>query len=115
MFHLNTVYIPLHRFYFHKSSKELTLNQSVFLSVLLPVVGIYNPLYHPDEFARYRDRKMSFKQDVFSEEVLAEIRRHGSDCLDEELCEANEMTKRYDAHGPMINERFGPDGLDRLI
>lgn len=103
------------RFYFHKSPKELTLNQSVFLSALLPVVGICNPLYHPKEFVRCRDRKLTFQKEYFTEELLAEITRHGEDCLDEELCKASEETKRYDAPGPMINERFGPGGPDCLI
>lgn len=103
------------RFYFHKSPKELNLNQSVFLTTLLPVVGIYNPLYHPEEFAQFRDRKLSGQKEYFTEELLAEITRHGADLLDEELCKADEETKRYDAPGPMVNERFGPGGPDRLI
>ena len=103
------------RFYFQKDPKELNLNQSVFLSVLLPVVGIYNPLYHPKEFADYRDRRLNSCKECFTEELLQEITRHGADLLDEELCEATEETKRYDAPGPMINERFGPGGPDQLI
>ena len=103
------------RFYFHKAPKELTLNQSVFLSALLPVVGIYNPLYHPKEFAEYRDRRLDVYNDYFTEELMVEIKRHGEDLLDEELCRASEETKRYDAPGPMINERFGPGGPDCLI
>ena len=103
------------RFYFEKAPKELTLNQSVFLSALLPVVGIYNPLYHPKEFAEYRDRRLDVYNDYFTEELMVEIKRHGEDLLDEELCRASEETKRYDAPGPMINERFGPGGPDCLI
>ena len=103
------------RFYFHKTPKELTVNQSVFLTALLPVVGIYNPLYHPEEFVRCRNRKLDSQEEYFTQELLAEITRHGADMLDEELCKASEETKRYDAPGPMINERFGPDGPDCLI
>ena len=103
------------RFYFHKSPKELTVNQSIFLSAILPVVGIYNPLYHPEEFARFRDGKLIFTNDYLTEALTAEIADHGPDCLDEELCCASEETKRYDAPGPMINERFGPGGKDCLI
>ena len=103
------------RFYFHKTPKELTLNQSVFLSALLPVVGIYNPLYHPKEFVRYRDRRLDFQKEYFTKELLAEIIRHREDCLDEELCKVSEETKRYDAPGPMINERFGPGRVECLI
>ena len=103
------------RFYFNKSPKELNLNQSVFLVALLPVVGIYNPLYHPKEFARYRDHKIVLQKKYFTEELVAEITRHGEELLDEELCMASEETKRYDAPGPMRNERFGPGGPDCLI
>ena len=103
------------RFNFHKSPKELTVNQSIFLSAILPVVGIYNPLYHPEEFTRFRDGKLIFTNDYLTEELTAEIADHGPDCLDEELCCASEETKRYDAPGPMINERFGPGGKDCLI
>lgn len=103
------------RFYFHKDPKDLDLNQSVFLAALLPVVGIYNPLYHPKEFAEYRNRKLAGWKGYFTDELVAEILRHGPDLLDEELCKATEETKRYDAPGPMINERFGPGGPDRLI
>ena len=103
------------RFYFHKTPKELTVNQSVFLAALLPVVGIYNPLYHPKEFVRCRNRKLDSQEEYFTQELLAEITRHGADMLDEELCKASEETKRYDAPGPMINERFGPGGPECLI
>lgn len=103
------------RFYFHKSPKELNLNQSVFLATLLPVVGIYNPLYHPEKYVQFRDLKLRGQKEYFKEELLAEITRHGADLLDEELCKASEETKRYDGSGPLVNERFGPGGPDRLI
>lgn len=103
------------QFYFHKSPKELNLNQSVFLATLLPVVGICNPLYHPEKFVQFRDRKLKEKKAIFKEELLAEVTRHGADLLDEELCKASEETKRYDCPGPMVNERFGPGGSDHLI
>ena len=103
------------RFYFNKSQKELNLNQSFFLAALLPVVGIYNPLYHPEKFAQYRDRKLDGQKDFFKGELLAEITRHGADLLDEELCKASEETKQYDGPGPVVNERFGPGGADHLI
>ena len=102
------------RFYFEKAPKELTLNQSVFLSAILPVVGVYNPLYHPKEFVCFRDHKLDLQKKYFTQELFAEITRHGPDCLDEELCKAGEEMKRYDAPGPMINERFGPGGPECL-
>lgn len=105
------------RFYFNKEPGDLTANQAFFLAVILPVVGLYNPLYHSQEFSLFLKEKLRrnpfFKRYV-SKEVFAEIERHGADCLDEELCRATPETDRYNAPGPMCNERFGPGGRDCL-
>lgn len=104
-------------FYFNKTPNQLTVNQSVFLVNILPIDGIYNPFYHPEDFARFRDRKMkSIEEELnaISEKIIPEAQRHTSDCLDEELCSPPEWTKKYDTKGPMINERFGPGGTESL-
>ena len=104
-------------FYFGKEPGDLTVNQAFFLAAILPVVGIYNPLYHPVEYHRHlqnRLRRNIFLNRYLSPEQRAEIERHTADCLDEELCHATPETDRYNAPGPMVNERFGPGGWDCL-
>ena len=105
------------RFYFGKKPSELSLNQSLFLAFLLPVVGIYNPLYHPKEYAAFRKKKMIrlAKSGVLPEFMLREAEKHGADHLDDELRGATADTDRYDKLGPLINERFGPKMSDSLI
>ena len=105
------------RFYFGKTPAELTFNQAIFLSVLLPVVGIYNPLYHPEEYSRYRDKKIHavFRYNPLYESMRYELEKHGPGCLDEELCKASAETDKYNRPGPMINERFGPGMPESLI
>lgn len=105
------------RFYFGKTPKELTFNQSIFLSVLPPVVGIYNPLYHQENYAAYRNKRMydGFHDERIYKYILAEIQKHDPDCLDEELCHATVETDQYNKSGPMINEQFGPGMPESLI
>ena len=105
------------RFYFGKKPKELTINQSMFLASLPPVVGIYNPLYHPEKYAAYRNEKIEslFDDTTLYEYICLELRRHGADHLDEELCRATKETDRYNKPGPLINERFGPGMPESLI
>ena len=105
------------RFYFGRTPKELTFNQSIFLSVLPPVAGIYNPLYHQENYAAYRNKRMydGFHDERTYKYILAEIQKHDPDCLDEELCHATKETDPYNSPGPMINERFGPGMPESLI
>ena len=106
------------KFYFNKTPDKLTINQSVFLCNILPIDGIYNPFYHPEDFARFRNRKMkSIEKELnaISERIIPEAERHTAQCLDEELCSPSEETKKYDTKGPMINERFGPGGSEPLV
>ena len=123
--YINTVYYDngqygvcsASRFYFQKEPSELTVNQAFFLASLLPVVGIYNPLYHQEEFVMHRNRKLEnvpYAETVLPKPLVEEIVRHGPDCLDEELCVASPDTDRYNAPGPMVNERFGPGGREPL-
>lgn len=103
-------------FYFEKSAKELKLNQSFFLASILPVVGRLNPLYRAEEFVQYRNRRARGLAYIVGEETINEILRHGADCLDEEFRPAaSEATDRYNAPGPMLNERFGIHGTDPLV
>ena len=103
-------------FYFGKSPKELTLNQSFFLASILPVVGRLNPLYHPEKFVQYRNKKAKHLMYIADDETINEILRHGADCLDEEFRPgASEAMDRYNAPGPMLNERFGIRGTDPLV
>ena len=102
------------RFYFHREPADLTVNQAFFLASLLPVVGISNPLYHPEKYIEHRNRKLNSIRNLIPKETYEEIIRHGSDCLDEELCKASPETDRYNTLGPMVNERFGPGGLKSL-
>lgn len=124
--YLNTIYYDngqygitnAGRFYFSKTPAELTVNQSVFLMNILPIAGIRNPLYHPRAFVEFRDKKIREISDILngiSEDIIPEVRRHGPQCLDEELTIPSEDTKKYDAPGPMINERFGPGQIESLI
>ena len=102
-------------FYFGKSPKELNLNQSFFLASILPVVGRLNPLYHPEEFVQYRNNRTNLLTYIADEETINEILRHGADCLDEEFRPvASTATDRYNAPGPMLNERFGIYGTNPL-
>ena len=106
------------RYYFSKTPKQLTINQIVFLINTLPIVGIYNPLYHPDDFVRFRNRKMGeIKKylDKTSEDIIPEAMKHGAECLDEQLRCVKEEAKKYDNPGPKINERFGPGMPESLI
>ena len=103
-------------FYFGKSPKELNLNQSFFLASILPVVGRLNPLYHPEEFVEYRNKKANRLSFIADEETINEILRHGADRLDEEFRPvASEETDRYNAPGPMLNEKFGIRGTNPLV
>lgn len=105
-------------FYFDKAPADLTINQTVFLVNLLPIVGIINPLYHPKPFVERRDKKIRKNSDILnriSEDIIPEAMCHDLQCLDEELCLPSEETKKYDAPGPMINERFGPGQIESLI
>lgn len=105
------------RFYFGKKPKELTFNQAIFFTFLLPVVGKYNPLYHPEKYAAYRDKRIRqrFSNDALQGHIYQEIQRHGAECLDEELCHATKETDPYNKPGPLINERFGPGRPESLI
>lgn len=97
-------------FYFNKEPKDLSLNQSCFLAVMLPVVGLYNPLFNPNKFVSYRNKKIekSFLNGYINEKQYKEILRHDENCLDEQLCEPSIEYQKYNKPGPMINERFGP-------
>ena len=102
-------------FYFGRTPKELSLNQSFFLASILPVVGGLNPLYHPKEFVQYRNRRATRLAAMADEETISEILRHGPDRLDEAFCPtASAATDRYNAPGPMLNERFGIRGTAPL-
>ena len=105
------------RFYFGKTPKELTFNQSIFLAFLLPVAGVYNPLYRPEKYAAYRDNRIRriLNSGAIYEYVSQEARMHGADSLDEELCHASKETDRYNGYSPLINERFGPGMPECLI
>ena len=105
------------RFYFGKTPKELTFNQSIFLAFLPPVAGVYNPLYHPEKYAAYRYGKLqgTLGDCALYEYVCREIRMHGADSLDEELCHASKETDRYNGFAPLINERFGPGMPECLL
>ena len=106
------------RFYFNKAPSELTINQIVFLANTLPIAGIYNPFFHPDDFVRFRNQRMrSVKQylDKVSGDIIPEAMRHGPGCPDEQLCSATEEMRKYDKPGPLINERFGPGMPESLI
>ena len=103
------------RFYFNRSPKDLTVNQAFFLASILPVVGICNPLYHPEEFVEYRDKKLNRLPQIF-DEIKEEIRQHGPGLLDEELCAAaSSSTDPFNRPGPMKNEKYGPCGTTPLI
>ena len=98
-------------FYFNKEPKDLTLNQSCFLAIMLPVVGLYNPLFNPDKFMNYRNRKLekALKNGDINEKMYKEIIKHNEKCLDEELRKPSDEYLIYNKPGPMINERFGPN------
>ena len=105
------------QFYFGKKPKDLTVNQSVVIAYVLPVVGVYNPLYHPEEYWTFRNNKIDYLHSLIGlpEDIVAASKRHRADCLDEELCKATKDTDQYNKPGPLINERFGPGMPDCLI
>lgn len=122
--YLNTVYFDngqygitnAAEFYFHKKVKELTVNEAFFLLVLIPVVGIYNPLRVPEKFHEFRNKKtiLHFDKEELTWEEVKEIIRHRADNLDEDLVQHDaDETERY-VRGPMYNERFGPGGTEFL-
>ena len=123
--YLNTIYfdngqygiVNACKFYFNKKPSELTYNQAYFLARILPIVGIYNPFYHPKDFLRFKKYCLEeiYREKDISEQEYQEIIRHNETCLDEELCKPTKETKKYDAIGPMINERFGPGQKESLL
>lgn len=96
-------------YYFGKKVSELTFNESFFLTVMLPVVGIYNPLRVPEKFCKYRNRKALVRWMItaFTGEELKEIIRHTPDNLDEDLIKHEPKEYEKYVKGPMRNERFG--------
>ena len=105
------------KFYFNRKPSELTCNQAFFLARILPIVGIYNPLYHPKEFLNFRK---NYIDDIHNDGKIPkaeyqEIFRHNETCLDEELCKPTKQTDKYNKPGPMINERFGPGQKESLL
>lgn len=96
-------------FYFGKKVSELTFNEAFFLAVLLPVVGIYNPLRVPEQFCVYRNNKARIRWmcDFITGNELKSIINHTPDNLDEDMIiHTPEEYEKY-VRGPMINERFG--------
>ena len=84
--------------------------------VLIPVVGIYNPLRVPEKFHEFRNKKtiLHFDKEELTWEEVKEIIRHRADNLDEDLVQHDaDETERY-VRGPMYNERFGPGGTEFL-
>ncbi len=104
------------RFYFGKPPIDMTPNQSFILGYLLPVVGAFNPLYHPKEYLEFRREKILFsiKKGTLPEGFLSKIENFTDDRLDAEMCSATKETDKYDNPGPLINERFGPGMPDSL-
>lgn len=100
-------------FYFGKSPKELTANQSFFLASILPVVGRLNPLYHPQEFVQYRNMRAKKLSLLADEATIHEILRHDADCIDEDF--RPEAANGCNAPAPMLNEKYGLYGSDPLV
>ena len=105
------------KFYFNKKPSDVTCNQAYFLARVLPIVGIFNPLYHPKEFLAFRKQRL---EDIridnsVSEAEYKEIISHNELCLDEKLCKPTKQTEKYNKLGPMINERFGPGQKESLL
>ena len=98
------------RFYFDETPAELTFRQSFLLVSLLPVVGKYNPLAHPEEFYEYmmNNARALHRKKFITDEEMEMVRFKGPECLDERLRKPDEGTKKYAIHGPFINERYGP-------
>lgn len=100
------------RFYFGKSPKELTANQSFFLAAILAFTWL-NPLFHPQEFTEWRNIRAHKLPVIADEATIGEILRHGADCLDEELRPTAEDGREGPA--PMLNEKYGIYGTDPLV
>ena len=97
-------------YYFDEIPSELTFRQCFLLISLLPVVGKYNPLAHPDEFYKYmmNNAIALHRKGLITDEEMNAVRFRGPECLDERLRKADENTWKYAVHGPFINERYGP-------
>lgn len=100
------------QFYFHKQIRDLSLNQMVMLTIILPAPTVGNPIQHPGEFERLRNKYLAkaVKRGIpfFSHTEVEAMRAYGSDCLDPELRKPDDFTRNYPQTIPMINERFGP-------
>ena len=100
------------QFYFHKRVRDLSLNQMVMLTALLPVPTIGNPIQHPKEFELLRNKYLAKAakngRPSFSQAEVEAMRSYGIDSLDPELRKPDDFTRNYPQTIPMINERFGP-------
>lgn len=100
-------------FYFGKRPAELTLNECVFLIMMLPVVGFLNPLHVPGAFCVYRDKKILAHRGKpeFTVEEYEEIVRHTPENLDEDLIKRDKKELAEYGRGPMVNEKYGAGSL----
>lgn len=105
------------KFYFNSTPLDVTCNQAYFLAKILPIVGIYNPLYKPKEFLEFRKQRLEeiYLDKSISDIEYQEIISHNEHCLDEMLCKPTKETNKYNNIGPMINERFGPGQKQSLL
>ena len=94
--YLNTVYYgngcwgvnSASEFYFNKTPRQLTTNESIFLCALLPGPTGNNPLLYPEKFVIRRDRLLDtlVSHSVYTEpEVNAFRAAYPADHLDEDL------------------------------
>lgn len=105
------------KFYFNKKPLEVTINQAFFLARILPISGIYNPLYHPKEFLKFRKNYINkiHNDGKITDAEYQDIFCHNETCLDEELCKPTKQTEKFNKPSPMINERFGPGQKESLL
>lgn len=101
------------KFYFGKSPKELTANQSFFLALVPSAVGWCDPLFYPKEFVQFRDMRALKLPIIADDATIQEILRHDADHLDEEL--HPRTADLNDAPAPMLNEKYGIRGTDPLV
>ena len=100
------------QFYFHKSVADLSLNQMLMLTIILPAPTAANPIQFPEMFLRIRSKYLNYFTNTtppqISREEAENILSHDASCLDPELRKQDDFTRNYPQTIPLINERFGP-------
>lgn len=97
------------RFYFNKDISDLTSNQMFVLASVISAPTKGNPIEYPEMFETIKATKIRIlmKKGGYTEEKVKIFKAHKPPCIDEELKDSDEYTKRFSKKAVMKNERFG--------